>query len=133
MASASRNERRKRRVKRSNSLLKRALKAYEKAFQLENAQKQNVILMMAAVLAQNGGEITITQGTLNQVIENVATLGFQMEPSAVDGEFLVKLVTQEVGDGGNVVDPDDALPEVATDAPSEPDGLLSPVSDSLTD
>lgn len=49
---------------------------------------------LLAVLAQSGGEIAVTQGTLDQVAANYDQLGFSIEPRK-EGEFAV-LLTEAV-------------------------------------
>jgi hypothetical protein len=46
-----------------------------------------------AVLAQKGGEVIVTQETLNQVSRNLKHMDFTVEPNKdVPGEFVVKIV-----------------------------------------
>jgi hypothetical protein len=100
MAKASRNERRKARIKRTNSLLKRQLGLLS-----QEAHKSYVYLM--AVLAQSGGELKVTKGTIQQALENVRTLGYQI----VAGETEQDLIIRQVVHSGPV-EQSDALPEV---------------------
>lgn len=88
MPKASRNERRKRQVKRTNSLLKRQLKTVG----LEGFKNY---IMLCAILAQKGGEITVTAGTPQQAQQDITKLGYTVTPSEVVGELLVRLVVNE--------------------------------------
>lgn len=96
MATASRNEKRKRRLRRNVSIYRRALEQTE-------TQRQSIIVTLLAVLAQKGGEITITKGTINQVIENIKSLGFSTTPGATDGEYVVRMTTKEDADAHTAI------------------------------
>jgi hypothetical protein len=48
---------------------------------------------LIAVLAQKGGEVTITAGTVEQV--NGTKLGFSMTPGPGEGEMTLRVVTEE--------------------------------------
>lgn len=50
-----------------------------------------VFAVLLAVLAQKGGDVTITQGTLDQVGQNLSTMGYAIVPGATKGEFIVRL------------------------------------------
>lgn len=87
MPKASRNERKKRRVKRTNSLLKRQLRGLS-----QEAHKSYVFLM--AILAQKGGEVVVAKGTLVQSQQNILTLGYQVVDDLTDTtSVIVRLVT----------------------------------------
>ncbi len=88
MAKLSRNARNKARTKRSLSLTRRQLRNTSGEF-----IKTHITLL--AVLAQKGGEVVITTGTLQQVQVNMAGFNWSIGPSGVEGEFVVKLVTKE--------------------------------------
>ena len=56
-----------------------------------------VFAALLAVLAQHGGEITVTQGTIDQVGQNFSALGYVIVPSPMTkGEFLVRLTEGQV-------------------------------------
>ena len=133
MPTASRNLRRKRRIKRTNSLLKRQLRGLS-----QEAHKSYVFLM--AILAQHGGEVTITKGTLVQSQENVTKLGYQVAPDpADDTNLIVRLVVleQPAPQESDAVDTelenahagldDDGSPAVAADPAPESGSVLNPV------
>lgn len=156
MPKASRNERRKRQVKRTNTLLKRQLKTVG----LEGFKNY---IMLCAILAQKGGEITVTAGTLQQAQQDITKLGYTVTPSEVVGELLVRLVVNETalppvdesepglpfadecpdlnnlpddGHGNMIITPneetryvrtDDAEPAIAVDPSPEPVGVLNPL------
>lgn len=48
--------------------------------------------MLLAVLAQKGGEVVVTEGTLEQVNANYDGLGFVVTANTEKKEFIVKLV-----------------------------------------
>lgn len=98
MSQLPRNQRHKARLKRNVSILSRSLRNLQQQF----GQTQTMLL---AVLAQSGGEVTITTGTLNQVLPKLATLGWQVMTnplvpgeSLVPGEFVVRLVSSGATD-----------------------------------
>lgn len=57
----------------------------------------NVVTALLGVLAQSGGEITITQGTASQAVQEFVKgqLSWAIVPGKVEGEFVVRLVTRE--------------------------------------
>lgn len=44
-----------------------------------------------AVLAQKGGEVVVTKGTLDQVSENLSTLGYTITPNETHTEFTFRM------------------------------------------
>jgi hypothetical protein len=58
---------------------------------------------LIAVLAQRGGEVTITPGTIKQVTGT--KLGFSMQPGPGDGEMTLRVVTEEDVAEGLQTDP----------------------------
>jgi hypothetical protein len=51
------------------------------------------VLTTLVLLAQKGGEITVTQGTLQQCMANLDNLDYIVEPNPkVPGEFIVRLI-----------------------------------------
>ncbi len=80
-----------RRAKRKNTLLLRTLKE-------RHSQWFTTMTTLLAVLAQHGGEVTITQGTAQQAIEGFVKgeVGFDTVAGKVDGEFIVRLVSRAV-------------------------------------
>ncbi len=61
---------------------------------MKYAQQSQLVLV--TVLAQLGGDITVTQGTIDQCAKK--QLAFHVGPGKHDKEFIVKLVESE-GDG----------------------------------
>ena len=87
MPTISRAQRQKARRKRTNSLLKREVRTLS-----QNAAKS--FAMLLAVLAQAGGEVTVVQGTLDQVLPNLATLGYEVVKGQAPNEHIIRMVTQ---------------------------------------
>lgn len=94
MASESRNARKKRRVKMNLSRARRALKEQTQA----RVQAHATLLM---VLSQAGGEVTVNQATMQTVLQGLQLLNWvteaktDREGNIIQGEFLVRVVTQE--------------------------------------
>lgn len=86
--------------------------AQEVAMRVEH---NNAFLVLLTVLAQKGGEVTITQGTIDQVSENFRRLGFSVQPSPDHaGEFVVRMVETDdktLSDGGTLPAPDSLEPQ----------------------
>jgi len=62
-----------------------------------NAGARAVVVLLT-VLAQRGGEVTITQGTLDQCTQNLNHMDFGIFPGATEGEFIVRLLEGAVSD-----------------------------------
>jgi hypothetical protein len=77
-------KRRMRRLKRENTLLHRVARANAQQF----AQSRMFLL---GVLAQNGGEVRVTAGTLKQVVAN-PNLSVEASRNAEDTELTIRLV-----------------------------------------
>lgn len=108
MAKSSRNERRKRQVKRTNSLLKRQLRGL-------SVEANKAYLALITILAQKGGEITVTRGTMQQAANDLLTLGFSVSPGADEQDLVIRLVTNsavgEASPAGDIeVDESDIVP-----------------------
>ena len=82
MPTTSRNANHKRRQRRTISLLTRQARQL-----LADLQKTHLTLL--GVLAQSGGEVTVTKGTLAQVTRQMS---WQMVPGANEHEFIVRVV-----------------------------------------
>lgn len=54
--------------------------------------------ILLAVLAQKGGEVVVTQGTINQVGMKLASLGYEIVPNAEGTEFTVRMLEGDVPD-----------------------------------
>ena len=80
----------------------------------EHGRKAFATLM--AVLAQHGGEVTVTVGTLEQVNAEYAHLGFEVVPTAEGKEFVVKMTHS--GAGADTPGTEPALPETPTEETS---------------
>jgi hypothetical protein len=57
------------------------------------AQWQKTFVVLLTVLAQNGGEVTITKGTSDQVVADLARLTWAIEPGKEANEYVVRVVT----------------------------------------
>jgi hypothetical protein len=86
MPTASRNTRKKARLKRTTSLLRRELRELA-------TQNFKTTIALITVLAQKG-DITVTQGTIEQVTANIDNLGFQVVPGENANEFTLRLVSK---------------------------------------
>lgn len=73
------------RLKRKTSILKRNLK------QISLAYGQDRFILLAA-LTQLGGDLTLVQGTLAQVSQQMKSLSYEVKPSTVNGEYLLHLI-----------------------------------------
>ena len=89
MAQASPIKRQMKRIKRSNNMLKRELQRNT----LANYKLFSTFMM---VLAQKGGEVTVTKGTAEQVLASMARLSYVVEPGLDSNEFIIRQVTKEV-------------------------------------
>lgn len=131
MARDSKNKIKMRRMKRQLSLHHRVLLQQARIEQLEQGIRQTVDrgqfakVVLLAVLAQKGGEVEVTQGTMQQVTDNLATLSWVTQPNEKDpGAFFVRLVEgqpaaeeQKVATGSNRPDrDDDEVPNQSTPA-----------------
>lgn len=85
MPSASRNLRRKRRVKRNLSITRRALFT-------ESVARAKTSVIFYAVLSKLGGEIEVSKADIDTAAKNLTKLSFEVEPSAVEGYFMIKMV-----------------------------------------
>src|SRR5258707_603370 len=56
-----------------------------------------VFAIFLAVLAQSGGEVTVTKGTLEQVGQNLVRLGYTVVPGKDENEFVVRMLEGESG------------------------------------
>lgn len=99
MAQTSKRKQQLRRLKRQLSLHERILRQQNQIDRLagmvrqtqDGAQQARVLLL--AALAQKGGEIEVTAGTMQQVVENLAQLNFKTVPNEKDpGAFYLRLV-----------------------------------------
>jgi hypothetical protein len=93
---------------------KPGVRAREAAYKdtIANLQRELVDLSLSmgglhatliAVLAQKGGEVTITAGTVEQV--NGTKLGFSMTPGPGEGEMTLRVVSEEDVAEGLQTDP----------------------------
>jgi len=119
MMRASRNQRKKQRTKRNMTSLRRQLQGVT-----GEAQKAYVTLL--AVLAQKGGEVTITKGTIQQVMENVSHLGYSASP--IEGSETDVVVRLVVHTPATTNESEPALPFEEDDyAPDDVDGNIAEV------
>jgi hypothetical protein len=82
---------------------------------------------LMAVLAQKGGEVVVTRGTMEQVLDNLPNLSYAVEPvKDSTADLTVRLVVADV--------PATDVP--AADVPeekTEPDFVMRPVDDPTPD
>ncbi len=90
MAQDSRSVRRKRRVRKNLSESRRMVKALQQAY----LRSHSSLLM---VLAQRG-PITVTQGTMTQVIQQLQTLNWQSQSGENPGEVVFSIAPDETQD-----------------------------------
>lgn len=88
MAAQSRNQRHKARQRRNISLLTRELKQARSAH-------FNAHLTVLMLLAQQGGEATVVQGTMQQVVQSVQELNWESVLGKVPNEFIIRIITKE--------------------------------------
>lgn len=74
-------------------------------------------MMVCALLAQAGGEMTLTQGTLDQCVALIDTIGYKMEETVKGREYRLRMV----------IGPDDALPERPSIAANPLTPLVAPI------
>jgi len=115
MAQASRNKRKQQRDKRNATTLRRAL-------QRETMNHYKLFSTFMMVLAQKGGEVTITKGTAEQVLAELSRLAYVVEPGATENEFIIRQTLKEDTHVSN----DDSA-EVVADPPPELERVLSAV------
>ncbi len=75
-------------MKRTNSLLKKSLSR-------ASQEQAKAFTILCAVLAQRGGSVMVTKGTLDQAAQNLSRLSYQVEKGEAEGEFIVKVVEAE--------------------------------------
>jgi len=115
MTQASHNQRKKQRTKRINEVLRRELQRTV----LSNYKLFSTFMM---VLAQKGGEVTITKGTAEQVLASMDRLAYVVEPGATDNEFIIRQTLKE----DTYVSIDDSA-EIVADPTPESERVLSAV------
>ena len=91
MAADNRNTKHKRRLRRNVTQLTRLLKA-------KTQGQFNTTLALMAVLAQQGGEVAVTTGTTQQVVEGIVKgqIKWTTMPGAAENEQIFRLVYDEV-------------------------------------
>lgn len=121
MAKLSRNARKKARTKRSISTLGRTLRT----LQADYIKTQTMLL---AVLAQRGGSVTITAGTLQQVLPKLSRIGWESAPvEGTEGEWEIRIVEQDTPEAAGDVQTDELVePFIGT-------GIDTLVTDELVD
>jgi hypothetical protein len=97
MASTSNHKREKGRLKRETTRLTRAL-------QTEHINTYKLFSTLMMVLAQKGGEVTVTKGTAEQVFGSMNRLSYVVEQSANENEFVIRQVTKEDSHVDTIVD-----------------------------
>ena len=91
MASASKAIRQKRRIRRNLSLFRRM-------YQKEALDRIKVTTVLLSILQQAGGEIELSQATINQTVQQLGKVQYIVEKKNLDvepfdGQFVVRLVT----------------------------------------
>ena len=112
MPTASRNERRKRRIRRNLTLATRNLRT-------ETMQRARVQVALLAVLAARGGEIEITQADITGTVQNLQHIGYVIEKklpdNPADTTFVVKLVAVTEGASQPVAEEAPVAEEIDSD------------------
>jgi hypothetical protein len=62
-------------------------------------ESTKLFALFLTVLAQKGGEVTITQGTIDQVGERLMGLGYVVVPGKNEKEFIVRITEGDEKDG----------------------------------
>lgn len=86
MPTASRNERRARRKKRSISQLRHALF-------METIARAKTSAVFYAVLAKLGGEVELSKEAIDSAVNALTQLNYVVEPSAMPNMYMVRMVT----------------------------------------
>jgi hypothetical protein len=113
-------KRKLRRLKRANALgNKAAIRFHGQA--LKNFQ------MLMTVLAQKGGEVTVTKGTIAQVMGKLQFLDFAVIKGATDGELIIRMLDRSPADVAHFDTPADtgtapATPSLVISHPTDNDG-----------
>jgi len=100
MAQASKTKRRDRRLKRQVTLLGRLFNEEQKFAMLQQRLQQEQAgaffakTLLCTILAQKGGDVEVTQGTFQQVLQNVQNLGFKTEQSKTDPNAMRVILTE---------------------------------------
>lgn len=99
MAQPSRKEKRVRNAYREVNLQRRELRQQALAMASEwkglNDRFQSTIVALLSILAQKGGDVVVTQGTIDQVVANLPRLGWKTEPVAgEEGSFTIMMTEQ---------------------------------------
>lgn len=90
MAQASRNERRHRRVKNNLRLQKKQTRDNARMFVREAEERRKVFAVLQTVLAQLGGEVVVTKGTIENVNKHLDFITYELKKSDVnEGEWLI--------------------------------------------
>jgi hypothetical protein len=87
MAKQSRVKKYQGQLKRENSLLKRAVLAAQQG-------QGRATALVLGLLAQAGGDVTLSQDTTNRINTDIARMGYKIEPTP-EGLVKVVLVLQE--------------------------------------
>ena len=108
MGQDSQAVRKRRRLKRTSSLVSRALTQTRTAY-------LSAAATLLSVLAQSGGEVTVTRGTMEQVSQNLQSLSWKTIQGEKPNEFIVRM---ESAAEPHVTEPPDAPTPIAE--PQEP-------------
>ena len=91
MASASKAIRQKRRIRRNLSLFRRM-------YQKEALDRIKVTTVLLSILQQAGGEVELSQETINQTVQQLGRVQYVVEKKnpdvePFDGQYVVRLIT----------------------------------------
>ena len=128
MAKLSPAKRKLKQTRRTNNQLKRALHQ-------ESVTNYKLYSTLMMVLAQKGGEVTVTRGTAQQVIEGMGRLSYVVEAGANESEFVIRQILKEdtsstiedipsQGENIGYYDSNDASAEAIVDTTSESSSVL---------
>jgi glucokinase len=113
MANVSRGLKHKRKLRRQANLMLRAARASRK-------DSLKYFSLFMTVLAQRGGEMVVTKGTIDQVEEKLGRLSFEIVKSENGMEFTLRLVEAPEPNPAKTV-PEVTITKIADDDPSGAD------------
>lgn len=112
MAQDSKKQRRLRRQRRQISLfgmnltLGKRLTQMEQTLKLFAQQEGQTRMLLLGLLAQHGGELKLTKGTLDSVVQNIKGLNWETSPNPADAnELVVRLVETEAAESSEQSEP----------------------------
>lgn len=107
MAHASRNVRKKARTRRNLTLARKEARTLNEQVTTLNGAYWQAHSTLLMILQQRGGQVTVTQGTIQQVLTNLRDLTWKSGPNPdAEGEVIITLMDNSAE---AVVDPKAAL------------------------